>query len=60
MCTFMNDSKAVPLGAIHFALGLLIISANLFTGKEFSVQVNNFQEVIFFTISGKHLLKNST
>ena len=44
----MNDSKAVPLGAIHFALGLLIISANLFTGKEFSVQVNNFQEVIFF------------
>ena len=43
----MNDSKAVPLGAIHFALGLLIISANLFTGKEFSVKVKNFQKLNF-------------
>ena len=47
VCTFMNDSKAVPRGAIHFALGLLIISANLFTGKEFSVEIINFQKVFF-------------
>ena len=43
----MNDSNAVPLGAIHFALGLLSISANLFTGKEFSVEIINFQKVFF-------------
>ena len=33
----MNDSKAVPLGAIHLAFGLEAMSLRLFTGKKFSV-----------------------
>ena len=35
--TLMNDSKAVPLGAIHLAFGLEAMSLRLFTGKKFSV-----------------------
>ena len=39
--TFINDSKAVPLGVIHLALGRWAISFKSLTGKEVSVEDKN-------------------